>query len=422
MKKRLAALLLCAALALSLSGCGTADTRENAELEAEDLMAGIVAQMADSSVQTEETAAQAMADFALRLFQNSAVDGENTLISPLSVLCALAMTANGAQGDTLAQMEELFGLDVEGLNAWLSAYLAALPDEDGCKLSLANSIWFRDVDSLSVEQGFLQANADYYGTDIYRAAFDEGTLKDINSWVSGRTDGMIENILDEIPQEAVLYLINALAFDAQWEDIYEESQIRDGTFTLEDGTEREAELMYSTESVYLEDENAAGFLKYYEGGRYAFAALLPNENVTVAEYVSSLTGEGLAALLENAGRVTVHAAIPKFESDYSVEMNEILEAMGMSDAFDGEQADFSAMAHSADGNIFISRVLHKTYISVDEAGTKAGAATVVEAMSEAAEGPVETKTVYLNRPFVYMILDCENNTPVFIGTVMDVGR
>lgn len=115
--------------------------------------------------------------------------------------------------------------------------------------------------------------------------------------MSKHTDGMIQNILNEIPPEAVMYLVNALAFDAEWQDIYMETQVRDGTFTTEEGTAQDAQFMYSKENLYLTDEEAAGFIKYYAGRKYAFAALLPEEGVHIKDYAASLTGEKLTALL-----------------------------------------------------------------------------------------------------------------------------
>jgi serpin B len=147
----------------------------------------------------------------------------------LSVLCALSMTANGAKNDTLSQMEQVFGMNIRDLNDYLLAYLSRLPAGSKYKLSPANSIWFKDTKSLTVNGDFLQLNADYYDASIYKAAFDEKTLKDINSWVEDKTDGMIPNILDRIHPSAVMYLINALAFDAEWANIYEENQIKDAT-------------------------------------------------------------------------------------------------------------------------------------------------------------------------------------------------
>ena len=362
----------------------------------------------------------AVTDFAIRLFKESMADGENTLISPLSVLVALSMTANGADNETLSQMEAVLGMPIDQLNTWISTYMANLPEEEKYKLSLANSIWFTDDERFTVNQDFLQTNADYYGADIYRAPFDDDTCKDINKWVKDNTDGLIKNILDQIPKEAVMYLINALAFDAEWQDIYFESQVREGEFTTENGEKRNVDMMYSEENKYLEDKHATGFIKYYKDRKYAFAALLPKEGTTVSEYIASLDGEHLNNLLTNAKSAFVNTSIPKFETEYDVEMSAVLSGMGMPDAFSGATADFSKLGHSTAGNIFINRVLHKTFISVDERGTKAGAATVVEMNDECALIIEDPKQVFLDRPFVYMLIDCETNQPFFIGTMMDV--
>ena len=143
--------------------------------------------------------------------------------------------------------------------------------------------------------------------------------------------------------------------------------------------------------------------------------------MTAAEYAASLTGEHLHRLLTEYSSETVETAIPKFTAEYDVEMSEVLKGTGMPDAFSSAVADFSKLGHSTEGNIFISRVLHKTFISVDDRGTKAGAATVVEMKAESAMEPLEPpKEVYLDRPFVYMLIDCETNLPFFIGTMMDV--
>ena len=417
MKKRLIAGILVLALAVSslfsLSGCGVS-------AQAADLMAGVKGNNVGAGANLTGGDSTAVADFAVKLFQKSVSSGENALVSPLSVLCALAMTANGAEGETLAQMEEGFGLSVPELNDYLHTYLSALPTGDKYKLGAANSIWFRDDKTLTVEEDFLQANADYYGASIYKAAFDANTLKDINAWVKENTGGMIEKILDKIPEAAVMYLINALAFDAEWERIYNISDVRDGRFTTEAGETRDVEMMYASEDQYLDDGNAKGFIKYYAGRKYAFAVLLPNEEISLNDYIASLTGDKLMNTLQNARSVEVNTAIPKFESEYSVEMSGILKSMSMTDAFDCERADFSGLGKSAGGNIFIGRVIHKTYIAVDEKGTKAGAATAVEMRTMSAM-PDEPKTVYLDRPFVYMLIDCETNLPVFIGTVADIG-
>lgn len=407
MKKRTAILLL---LALLLCGCGASEPAEQGVTDLmEEIPASVtcLAEMPDKSVEA--------ADFAVTLFQNTAREGKNTLLSPLSVLSALAMTANGADGETLTQMENTMGMTVEDLNAYLYAYMDGQTDQ----LKLANSIWFTNDAGFAPEQSFLQTNGNYFQADLYKAPMNDDTRDAINDWVNEKTDGMIPTILDQVPEDAVMYLVNALAFEAEWPEVYLEASVREQTFTKEDGTEQTVELMFSTESNYIEDDFATGFVKYYKDDKYAFVALLPNEGVSVSDYVASLSGESLQEMLRDAQDITVDAAIPKFAVEYSVEMADVLKTMGMTDAFSVENADFSRMGTCEDGNLYIGRVLHKTHITVAEQGTRAGAATVVEMLCGSAYIP-ERKEVVLDRPFVYMLVDRQENLPFFIGTLMDV--
>ena len=407
-------LLLICAITLNITGCMT--------VSAENLMDGVTPERVSVTADLDGGNA-ALADFAVRLFRASVTDGKNTLISPLSVMCALAMTMNGAEGETLAEMEATLGMTKDEVNAYLYTYINALAQGEKYKLSVANSIWFTSDEKFSVNQSFLQTNANYYSADIYKAPFDRNTLRDINLWVKERTDGMIPKILDDIPDSAVMYLVNALAFEAEWASVYEKNQVRDGVFTTEDGKTQNVKMMYDTVGRYLEDEYATGFIRYYSGAKYAFVALLPNEDVSVSEYISTLDGESLYSMLSTPNYQTVVTSLPKFESEYSQEMSDILESLGMTSAFDPKTADFSELGSSAEGNVFISRILHKTYISVGEKGTRAGAATVIEMDGAAApDSPEEIKYVYLDRPFVYMLIDCETNTPFFIGTTMSVAN
>lgn len=416
-KKRIAtviSLVLLCALTVNFSGCVSAG--------AIDLMEGIAPEEMIALAPDIEICNDAASDFAVRLFKGC-YDGKNTLISPLSVFTALSMTVNGAQGETLRQMEKVLGLSQDELNVYLYSYLKNLPQGEKYKLSIANSIWFTDDDRFTVNENFLQINATYYGADMYKAPFNRSTLGDINSWVKDKTDGMIPKILNEIPPDAIMYIINALAFEAEWSDIYEHNQVRNGDFTKEDGTKQNAKFMYSSEATYLEDENATGFVKYYRGRKYAFVAMLPNEDVSISDYIASLDGKKVREMLEEPQYYsTVYAAIPKFETEYDIEMSKVLSSMGMTDAFDAANADFRELGTSSDGNIFISRVLHKTYISVGEKGTKAGAVTVIETKDGASAMEGEPKYVYLDRPFVYMLIDCENNVPFFIGAMTDINK
>lgn len=428
MGKRLLAGVLCVTMILSLVSCGAST---DPQIQSKNLMEDVKNPTAGDknpegkteTISLDDYEGQyPLSDFGVRLMQQtmkSAEVDENVLISPLSVLLALYMTANGADGQTKEQMMQVLG---EDLNGYLKVYQEALPQGVNYKLNIANGIWFQDEDSLTVQEEFLKTNRDYFNAALFKAPFDDTTCKEINNWVKENTDGMIDGVLDEISPNVVLYLINALSFDAKWKEPYQETSVRkDRIFTKEDGTEQKTTLMYSTERTYLEDEKATGLIKYYNNNKYAFVALLPKEGVTVAEYVEWLTAENLQETLANTKKTTVKAAIPKFETEYDILLNDVLIQMGMQDAFSATNADFSKMAVSDKGNIFIGRVLHKTFISVDELGTKAGAVTAVEMDTQAA--PVEEYyTVHLNRPFLYLLIDCETNQPFFIGTMMDVEK
>ncbi|MCR5056325.1 MAG: serpin family protein [Clostridia bacterium] len=383
-----------------------------------NLMEGIKANPAPSIRKVSKAEAETVADFAVKLLKNAKKNGENSLVSPISVIAALSMTANGAKGNTLSQMESTLGMSLEDLNSFFKAYVRSLAQDDKNKFSLADSIWFKSG-CVDFNNGFLQANADFYGADAYEASFDEKTLADINKWVNDNTNGMIPKILDKVPDSAVMYLINALAFEAEWIDPYNEEQVFPSKFTLENGQKKDVTLMTSNERFYLETANATGFIKHYANHKYAFAALLPNEGVTVNELVSSLDGKTLSGILTNAEQTSVRAVIPKFEAEFGTDLADSLKAMGMTDAFDSPLADFSGIGTwKLDGFTRIGHVIHKTYISVTEQGTKAGAATAVEMKNDSI--PINNKEVILNRPFVYMLIDLENNIPFFIGTLEDV--
>ncbi|MCD8153238.1 MAG: serpin family protein [Clostridiales bacterium] len=390
-------------------------------VQAEDLTENNTDEITEETGITDDMRAAAL-DFSVRLFQQAglSMEEDNLLVSPLSALYALGMTANGADGETREQMEEVFGVSVEEMNEFLCAYKSILPSAEEYSVFLANSIWINEDERFSVEPDFQQTNTDYYDADLFVTPFDSDALTAVNDWVNENTDGMIGEMLSDIQADAVMYLLNAVSFEADWENVYTEGQLDTGTFITEDGDTLEVDMMYSEESVYLEDDTAVGFLKYYADEAYAFVAILPDEEISVSDYMTSLTGEKLLSLLDGVQSVTVNTGMPKFETEFSTDMNRVLSDMGMPDAFDSEKADFSLLGQSENGNIFISKVLQKTYIAVDDQGTKAGASTAVEMMDNVlVVSPGDAKTVYLDRPFVYMIIDCETNTPVFMGTVMN---
>lgn len=417
MKKRLLALLLTLSITtISLTGCGS-------KIQATNLMEEKKPANPVKMTSISETNTIAATDFAVRLFQQAKNGEENTLISPLSVLPALSMTCNGAKDETRFQLEQTLGMPVDKLNEYLYSYIHHLPNEKDCQFHLANSIWLRDAKDFIVDDNFLKNNAKYYDAGIYQSAFDDQTLADINNWVAAQTNDMIPTILDQIDSDAYMYLINTLSFDSKWSSIYESSSVSNGVFTTENGTSQDVEMMHSSEYEYIEDANVSGFLKPYSGYSYAFVALLPKEGIPLTEYVNSLTGEHLHHLLTTVEECPITAGIPKFETEFSIDLIPPLQTLGIHDAFDKDLANFSGMGSfdSPWERLYINSILHKSFFSIGEKGTKAGASTIVGMEKSASSiNPEEAKEVILDRPFLYMIVDYENRFPIFIGTADDM--
>ena len=407
--KKLCILLV---LALLLSACGNKEEAHTPSVlpgEGEDFLVGMQPQKEPTG--EPDQSAEPLTEFALGLLQETAREGENVLISPLSVYSALAMTAAGADGETLAQMEAVLGMPLSELQDSFGALLKGL---DGEKLKLANSIWFAQSEGLNVEEAFLQSCLDYFAAEAFSIPMDESGAERINNWISEHTDGMIPQMLETVPESALVFLINALAFEDSWAVPYKDHQVRPRTFYGKD-LAYYVDMMYSEENVYLE-EHATGFLKYFDGRRYAFAAILPEEGMTPEEYLAQLDGAGLQSLLSGATEQKVDAGMPMFETEFYGELAEVLQAMGMTKVFDMVRADLSKMGSSAEGPLYVESVQHKTFMQVGPQGAKAGAATVVQ-INPGSAMPEETKTVILDRPFVYLLVDCQTQTPVFMGTM-----
>ena len=408
---------LAAGILLTLPGCG--GQQDFVSKASAELTAGLEPVRQGEPLTLTEEQGAALTDFGLKLLRSCAEAGENTLISPMSVLTALGMTVNGAAGETLTEMEAVLGMERNALNQALSAYWSGLPDSESALLRPANSLWVTDQERFTVEPDFLQTCTDYYNAEVFQTPMDTGTCRDINRWVSDHTEGMIPEILDQVPPEAVMYLVNALAFDGKWREPYRPYQVYERVFLTDTGDPVDAELMYSEEGFYLENEVATGVVKPYEGGDYAFVGLLPREGRSLSELLAALDGESLQALLRDQKAITVNTLIPKYETETSLELREALAGLGMPLAFDENRADFSRLGFSEAGNIYISRVLHKTVLSLAEEGTKAAAATVVEAADGCAALPEEFREVFLDQPFVYLLIDTETCVPFFIGTMTD---
>ncbi len=381
---------------------------------------------------------------------------DNTLLSPISALYAMKMAENGAEGNTLTEIHNVLnGEDsISSASGDLGGYLdeiakyvdRAVPppvpqteeegegitetpggsnnDNEGTpQLSIANSMWIKDDPNLEVSEEFIEINEREYQAGVYKTAFDEATRLRINSWIEEHTGGTIKDMLSELSEDAITLLINALAFEADWREPFESHSVEEnGTFHGTNG-DTKVPLMRNMENDYLVDDNATGFIKHYEGTNFAFAALLPDPGVNIDAYVQSLTGEKLSRILANPINHDVLIKLPKFEVESSMSLSDTLKTMGIKDAFDPNHADFSSLGRYKlpGSNIYIGDVLQNTYIKVDEKGTKAGAATaVVVEYTSAAIDQKPPFEVYLDRPFIYMLIDTNEHMPLFIGVIRNL--
>ena len=361
-------------------------------------------------------------DFSIDFFKHQIEDDENTIVSPQSLYFALGMTINGANGDTQQELINTLckGSDLQEFNDNISA-LINQTDTKTC--NIANSIWLRDVQDLSLNSEFKKSSEEYFKSEIYTKKFDGKFVDTVNKWVSKNTDGMIDTILNEVPSEdTMMYLINAICFDAKWNDKYDDVQINEnGKFTNSKGDIQDVVMLNSTEDTYLCDEQSTGFLKYYLGGKYAFMGILPNEDVSINDYMESLTGDSFINLYRSnisGNSVNVKVTIPEFKCTSEYLLNDTLKDMGISSAFDEFSADFSNMIDSNTHKLYMGKVIQKAYIQVDRNGTKASAITSIS-MNEAT-AMLETYQVYLDRPFIYAIMDTDTELPIFMGVVNNI--
>ena len=388
-----------------------------------------VSVQAEEGVKTDEAFAKAEMNFGVDLLKkcfDPENGSKNLLLSPLSVSTALAMTANGADGETKKEMEKVLGsgLSLDEINDYMAYYISNLPDEEKEKVYVADSIWFKDDPTFKVYDEFLETNKKYYNSEMYKCKFEgniEKIVKDINSWVNKNTKGMIPTLIqkENIKDNTAMLLLNTLYFEAEWMSPYLSTS--EGEFTDLNGDKHSIRKMESQERQYFDLGNADAFKKPYMNGEYSFVGILPHEDVDFEKYVKELDGTALIEGLkecEDPATVELHVMIPKFKYNYDASLKDILPDMGMKTAFDSLKADFSKINDlSVEGALplYIDDVLHKTKIEVTENGTKAAAATAV-IMGLGAAAPIEKKKVYINldRPFVYMIVD-KNNVPLFIG-------
>lgn len=433
MKKRF--IIGMTAAALALTACGSVSENsgsDNSSKKNKSGSASVTPVAADESTQkvkaeSSEEFNKGAANFSAEMFKQIMAENgnENVLVSPESVLMCMGMVANGAESETLDELTKtLCGGNLDTLNAGAKEWAAHQNDPeyaDLFKISNANSAWINDLEGFNIKQDYVNRVSDVFGAEIMLTPFSSSTVDDMNNWCKDKTDGMIPQLIDDLPDSSKLVLINAITFEAQWDETYDDYQCVDGNFNAADGSVRDVTMLTSIEDTYVEDGSATGFVKYYNGG-YAFMALLPNEGVSVSDYAASMTGESLTALYENrSNEYDVTCNLPEFNYDYSKDLNGTLANMGINRAFDEEAAQFGGM--TSDTDLYINKVVHKTHIELDRNGTKAAAATAALMVDGAIMlEDKEQKEVILDRPFIYAIIDTHNDLPVFIGCVNDCGE
>lgn len=346
----------------------------------------------------------------------------NLMVSPLSVSMALGMTRNGAANETLEAMTGTLGFagmtDVE-INESFKYIVETFSTLDPkVKLQIANSIWYRD--DFSVEPAFIQTNQTYFNAEVAPLDFSSPTAVDIiNGWVNEKTNELIPEILDAIPADAVMYLVNAVYFKGQWKYQFEKSETVQKPFTLTNGSQVQvpAMIQHATYNYFKSTDFEAVELPYNQGN-YTMTVLLPKNNKSVNDVISQLTQANWDTWSRQFGEMEIQLQLPRFKYEYKEEnMKPILTALGMGVAFT-DNADFARI--NPDAELLISRVLHNTFIETNEEGSEAAAVTVVE-MVETTVGPDLPYYFTVDRPFVYFISEKSTGTILFIGTVMNPG-
>ena len=389
------------------------------ELNANELTAGLTDESYAPGNQVSTEFIDSYKDFTARLSDvmlEASKGDKNFLVSPLSVMTCFTMATNGAANETLKQMEQALGgdLTIDEISPNLSAYLEYLSEKAPKTFSTANSLWLNENFSMSerIRDDFLKKSINYFDAAVYKTIFDDKALTDINNWVSDKTNKMIPRILDELAPDSAMILLNALYFDASWREPFFTSNTKEATFTAADGTEETAQMMGGTAEYYVSGDNFTGFMKEYRDTPFVFAALLPNEGMTADVLLKSLSGSDYTAFYKNASQEQVSVNLPKFEFDADYLLNDSMQALGMTDAFDQVKADFSGV--TGDTSLYIGQAIHKTRIEVTEGGTRAAAVTAIDMRLK---GVMIQKRVVLDRPFVFMILDTTQGLPIFVGTV-----
>ncbi len=407
-----------------LTGCGTI---QSGNVVKSKLPRDNAPQVADADLSALVAGNNA---FAIDLYHRLDSETGNVFFSPYSISIALAMTYAGARSATESQMAQAmhYSLAQDQLHPAFNKLALELdkrstdeniPADKAFKLHVANATWGQDGYTFLPE--YLDTLAQNYGAGLRLLDFmnaPEDARQTINKWVSKETENKINDI---IPQGAIdimtrLVLSNAIYFKSDWQSEFDKDATQQGSFTtLEGGTITVSMMHQEGQFRYVGVEGFQVLEMPYAGGQLSMLIILPEQG-KFNEVASSFSTAGLDNIINNLQYTLVKLTLPKFTFEYNLGLNSVLKEMGMMDAFDPSVADFSGMDGSHD--LYISDVLHKAFVAVDEAGTEAAAATVVimKATSMPVDQPVEFKA---DRPFMFAIRDNPTGTILFLGRLMN---
>jgi serine protease inhibitor len=362
--------------------------------------------------------------FGFKLFAEVAKQdaGKNVFISPASVGLALAMTYNGAVGETKQGMQsalEIQGMNHLELNQAYSQLRAALESADPkVQLSIANSLWGKK--GLTFNPDFIQRNKQYYGAEVTALDFgDPGAASTINSWVSDKTKGKIDKIIDKIDAQAILFLINAIYFKGSWTVEFDKAKTREDQFTTLAGKPKRHPMMHQSGKYrYFEGQGFQAVSLPYGNGRISMYLFLPATGSSLVEFQKNLSAANWDTWMREFAVTDGEIAVPRFKVEYEITMNDALKALGMGIAFDASRADLSGIIKTSE-NAFISEVKHKTFVEVNEEGTEAAAATSVGVFTTSVMQPRKPFRMIVDRPFFCAIRDNQTGTLLFMGSITD---
>jgi len=367
--------------------------------------------------------ASANTRFGFKLFDHLAKQdaGKNIFVSPAGVAFTLAMIYNGASGETqqgMATALELQGMNLPEINQAHAALRTMLASADPkVQLNIANSLWARK--GLVFRPEFMKRNQEFYAAEISDLDFAAPNApQTINNWVNQKTNGKINKIVDRIPSDAVLYLLNAIYFKGNWATPFDKTETKDGQFTLLSGAKEKLPLMSQNGRFrYFENEKFQAISLPYGAGRMSMYVFLPAKNSNPKAFQAELNAANFESWVSQLRSTEGNIVLPRFKLEYEITLNNTLKALGMAAAFDPERADFSAMyTRSSLANVFIGEVKHKTFVEVNEEGTEAAAVTS-GGMHLTSFAPPFNMTV--DRPFFCAIRDNQAGTILFVGAIVD---